>query len=263
MNAQIIETYDRMKRDLEAAARIQRRLLPTTSPLMNGVEVAWDLIPCEELAGDSLNMIRLDDHQLGVYVLDVSGHGLEAAMLAVTLHKVIDVLARGTLLSERAGTTQRAATPAEVAEELNRLFPIDPVTNQYFTMLYGVLDTDRMSFRYVAAGHHAPVYLPPHRPAFERAVHGFPIGVVPDVRYDEQRIDVEPGSRLYFYSDGMVDAECSNAGPFGKGRLMQAIDYSRPLELAQSVEHIIAHVREWNSTARLEDDASLLALEVR
>jgi sigma-B regulation protein RsbU (phosphoserine phosphatase) len=263
MNAEMIVTYERMKRDLEAAARIQRSLLPAASPLVDGVRVAWDLIPCEELAGDSLNLLRLDEHHLGVYILDVSGHGLEAALLAVTLHKVLDAMAAGpSLFSRRNGARCPIVCPAELCAELNRIFPMDVENPQYFTLLYGVFDTRNSVFRYAAAGHHPPIYVPPYGAPEEIPAYGLPIGVVEDVQYEEQVIAMEPGGRLYFYSDGLIDAECFYEGPFGKSRLLRAIEDTRTHSLNHSVGHIIERVRDWSSTARLEDDASLLALEV-
>jgi sigma-B regulation protein RsbU (phosphoserine phosphatase) len=263
MNAEMTLTYQRMKRDLDAAARIQRSLLPSASPLIDGVRVAWDLIPCEELAGDSLNLLRLDDDHLGVYILDVSGHGLEAALLAVTLHKVIDAMVGGpSMLNRRNGSSCPMVSPAELCTELNRIFPMNPENAQYFTLLYGVLDTRQSSFRYATAGHHVPIYVPPHGMPVEIAEHGFPVGVVEDAHYQEQRIDMAHGGRLYFYSDGLVDAECIYEGPFGKSRLLQTIEDTRRHSLHDSVGHIIERVRDWSSTARLEDDASLLALEI-
>ncbi len=250
-----------MKRDLDAAARIQRSLLPTASPVVDGARVAWDLVPCEELAGDSLNLIRLDDHRLGVYVLDVSGHGLEAALLAVTLHKVLAALVGvPSMLAAQNGCP--IMPPADLCDELNRIFPMPTDTAQFFTLLYGVLDTRKRTFRYVAAGHHAPIYLSAHGPLFEHSKTGLPIGVRENAHYEEVVIEMERGGRLYLYSDGVIDASCAYEGPFGKSRLTQAIEDTRGQSLQESVTRIIDRVRDWSSTARLEDDASLLAIEL-
>jgi sigma-B regulation protein RsbU (phosphoserine phosphatase) len=260
MNAEMITTFHRMKRDLDAAARIQRSLLPTVSPVVEGARLAWDVIPSEELAGDSLNFVRLDDHRLGVYILDVSGHGLEAALLAVTLHKVIAAL---TSVPPRLGRNGcPIMSPVDLCTELNRIFPMNEETTQYFTLLYGILDTRKRIFRYVAAGHHAPIYVAPDGRAFEHSSSGFPIGIRENADYEEAVIELEPSSRLYLYSDGLIDASCCYEGPFGKSRLMQTIAAARHKPLRESVGDVIERVRHWSSTARLEDDASLLAIEL-
>jgi sigma-B regulation protein RsbU (phosphoserine phosphatase) len=260
MNAEMISTFHRMKRDLDAAARIQRSLLPAASPVIEGARVAWDVIPCEELAGDSLNFIRLDDHRLGVYILDVSGHGLEAALLAVTLHRVLAALTGVPSMLARNGCP--IMSPVDLCTELNRIFPMNGESTQYFTLLYGILDTRKRIFRYVAAGHHAPIYRSPDGAAFEHSSPGFPIGICENAGYEETVIEMEPGARLYLYSDGLIDASCCYEGPFGKARLMQVIASSSDRSLEQSVTNVIERVRDWSSTARLEDDASLLAIEL-
>jgi sigma-B regulation protein RsbU (phosphoserine phosphatase) len=262
VDREVMVTYRRMKRDLEAAARIQRSLLPQASPLIDGLRVTWNLIPCDELAGDSLNFVRLDERRLGVYILDVSGHGLEAALLAVTLHKVLAALAGGLSTQLQSANARPIVSPSELANELNHIFPQDPETSQYFTLLYGIVDLRLRSFRYVTAGHHAPVYLPPNGRAHAEENGGFPIGVVADAEYQEHVIELEPGSRLFLYSDGMIDAECFYEGPFGKRRLIQSIERTRRRPLHDSATYLIERVRDWSSTARLEDDASLLAIEI-
>ena len=97
---------------------------------------AWVFKPCEELGGDILNVFMLDEQQVGLYLLDVSGHGVTAALLSVTLNRVLSPAPSPHSLLKQQG---RLMPPAEVAEQLNREFPMDPTTGQYFTLLYGIL----------------------------------------------------------------------------------------------------------------------------
>ena len=96
----------------------------------------------------------------------------------------------------------------------------------------------------------------------ENETYGFPIGIVEGAPYEEEVITLDRGGRLYLYSDGMIDAECYYEGPFGKERLLKTIEDTRRLSLHDSVGQIIERVRDWSSTSRLEDDASLLAVEI-
>src|SRR5439155_8130717 len=117
--------------------------------------------PCEELGGDMFGVVPLDDRHTAVYLLDVSGHGVAAALLSVSVrHALSAVSAAGSLLRQPVpgSTGYGLVPPAEVAAELNRRFPIDPETSQYFTLLYGLLDRQTHEFRYVSAGHPGPVY---------------------------------------------------------------------------------------------------------
>ncbi|MDP6506139.1 MAG: SpoIIE family protein phosphatase, partial [Planctomycetota bacterium] len=132
----------RMKRDLDAAAEIQKAFLPDESTTVPGVNIAWMLKSCDELAGDMLDLIVLDEDKLGLFVADVSGHGVPAALLSVTLSRVIsDVDGDGSIVKDSSGDVPRIVPPSEVADKLNQLFSWNDSTQQYFTMVYGVLNT--------------------------------------------------------------------------------------------------------------------------
>ncbi len=263
--AELRKANERMKADLEAAAQIQKSLFPSVSPVVEGVRFAWEVKPCEELAGDILNIFRLDEHNLGFYILDVSGHGVPAAMLSVALHKVLLPFASPTSLLTRhkdEGSGFQIVSPAEVCQQLNVLFPMNPATAQYFTLLYGVFDLKTREFRSVSAGHCAPIYLSPGRKPFAIEIHGFPIGLFKEASYEEQVMKTEPCSRLYLYSDGLTEAVNLQGEGFGEDRLLRTIEESRSRPLQESPCYILDRVQEWSSSTRLEDDVSLLALEL-
>src|SRR5207237_1842693 len=145
------------------SANIQETFLPSKLRCVTGVQFAWIYRPCDELAGDGLNIIPLGGGKIGLYILDVSGHGVAAALLSVTLSRLLSppselssILIRGGDVGDRFDVTP----PAEVAARLNRLFPFDPATEQFATMVYGVLNAATGEFRYVSAGHPGPVHLP-------------------------------------------------------------------------------------------------------
>ena len=222
----------RMRAELEAAAEIQRSLLPKRAQVLEKVRVAWEVQPCEELHGDTLNIFQLDREHLCLYLLDVSGHGASAAMLSVALHRVLTPILGPTSLLTRlqdGGSSYDIVSPALVLRGLNRLFPMDAeaVIPQYFTLIYGVLSTKTRQFCYALAGHPPPVYKPPRGPAFEFGEYGFPIGLFSNATYEEQLIKAEPGSRLYFHSDGLTEVVNPHDEAFGRDRLKQAVDESR------------------------------------
>ena len=263
----------RMKAELEAAAEIQRSLLPSHSPVRGKVKVAWKVRPCEELRGDTLNVFPLDSDHLGLYVLDVSGHGAAAAMLSVALHRLLTPVVGPTSLLTRPLLRQpqddesmyEIASPAWVCMQLNTRFPMDPHAGipQYFTLIYGVLNTESGHFRYAVAGHPPPVYVPSEGRAMEIGEYGFPIGFFGDVRYEEQFITAEAGTRLYLYSDGLSDAVNLHGEPFGRDRIKQTAEKSRDRPLHNAVSHLFDRVEVWSGGNKLEDDASVLAVEVR
>ncbi len=255
----------RMRRGLDAAARIQRALLPTALPEIAGVRFAYGFRPCDELAGDGLNVLRLDDDCVGLYVLDVSGHGVPAALMSVTLARFLSPsFDRTVLLSPSPGhpSGRSITAPARVAELLNQQFPMDPETSQYFTMLYGVLDVAQKQLRFVAAGHPAPVLARRgERPRFVES-SGAPIGLLKDPGFTDSSLRLAAGDRLLLYSDGVSDADGAGDHETQKARLLQMVDETRRLELQAAVDAIVAAVETWSPGGGPRDDVSLLGVDL-
>ena len=253
-----------MSRDLKAAAKIQETFLPREVPRVPGTDIAWVYRPCEELAGDGLNVVPLGDGKVGLYILDVSGHGVASALLSVTLSRLLSppwepssILIRDGDVGDRFDITP----PAEVAARLNRLFPFDPATEQFTTMVYGVLNTATGEFRYVSAGHPGPVHLPVGGDPVILESQGFPIGLADDA-YEERTVRLGAGDRLYLYSDGVPEAMNPAGKQFGNARLLEAIGQGRSEPLQESVATLLREVARWHGPERPQDDISILAVEV-
>ena len=166
---------ERMRRDLQAAARVQKAFLPEAFPSFDHASAAWIYRPCAELGGDSLNVFPLGDSLIGMYVLDVSGHGVPASLLSVALSRVLTPRRDVACIFTSAGSS--VVSPAEVASRLNHMFLTDSEAKQFFTLTYGVLDTKRHQFRYVCAGHPAPIHASrSHSPVLHEA-RNIPIGM--------------------------------------------------------------------------------------
>jgi len=265
-----------MKRDLDAGARVQRALIPSAAPAIPGIECAWLFEPCSELGGDTLDLFAFDDGKLGLYLLDVSGHGVPAALLSVTLSRVLSPRGRGMMLHDgphaAGGNGPRetgrnghapALPPAIVAGRLNQRFPMDPVTLQYFTILYAILDVAGRELRYVAAGHPGPVHLRAGQPAASFDSTGLAIGWLPDTPFGEQILATEPGDRIYFYSDGVVEALNAADEFFGLERFLALLERTREQPLQASLETLRAELAAWCGDAGLGDDVSVLAIELQ
>jgi sigma-B regulation protein RsbU (phosphoserine phosphatase) len=263
-NARIETANARMKRDLDAAAKIQHALLPTALPDYPGVNFAWTFRPCEELAGDNLGVVGLDDQHVALYSLDVSGHGVAASLLSVSVRHFLTPMPSAASLIRQPlpGTsTYRIAPPAEVVEQLNRRFLMDPETGQYFTLLYGILDLRTYKFRYVSAGHPGPIHLSRDGGAALLSLPGFPVGIFEGATYEERVLILDPDDRLYLYSDGIAEAFNANNEQFGSERLLAALEGSRGVPLQDSLDSLLQTVEQWCGTKQLMDDVSLLAVE--
>jgi len=263
-NEQLEAANRGIQRDLEAAATVQRALLPSVLPEVPGIRFAWEFRPCQELAGDFLNILPLDDSHIGVYILDVSGHGVAAALLSVTLSHVLSLVPDRSVLYKPAPDRPgqyRVAAPAEVVAQLNREFRISPRTAQYFTMIYGVLDTRTRVLRYVTAGHPRPVHLRPGEAPYVLESGGTPVGLLPDASYEERAVRLGAGDRLYFVTDGLTDAENAAGKEFGAARLLEAVGRNRCVGLDESLDAVLACVEGWCTPARPADDMAMLAIQ--
>jgi sigma-B regulation protein RsbU (phosphoserine phosphatase) len=252
----------KVKADLAAAGRVQRSLLPLSLPDIPSVRMAWRLEPCEELAGDTLNILQLDSQHLAIYLLDVVGHGIPAALLAFTLSQWLSPMPQKSMLFTRQDDQYVAASPVEVATRLNQQFPFDSRTNQYFTMVYGVLDLVTMQFRYVTAGAPPVIHVPEDRDPVPLEVAGYPIGVVAEPDYTEQAVQLRRGDRLLFVTDGIIEAANPNLGAYGTGRLLRALRGTGDLPLDQSLASLLRQVVDWSQPQRLRDDATMVGIEI-
>jgi serine phosphatase RsbU (regulator of sigma subunit) len=262
-NQDLAHANQRMKRDLDAAARVQRTLLPDHLPQVPGLSFAWSYRPCDELAGDALNIVRINDDLIGVYLLDVSGHGVPAALLSVTATRSLHPHAAGLpSVVTGAGINPEAVSPAEVAARLNALYPMDSNGDHYFTMIYGLLDIHTRQLRLTVAGHPGPIVVPTGGPARRINVPGFPIGMIPGVDYEESVIDLRPGDRLFLHSDGVTEEVNAQREEFGDERLLSAITEGQLLTLSATVESLVRTVVAWRGDEHLRDDVSILAISV-
>ena len=265
----LARAHHRMKHDLEAAAAIQKTLLPVEKPEIAGARCAWRYVPCDELAGDTLNVVPLGDAITGLYVLDVSGHGVPSSLLSVILSKMMSgaLDASSVLRSRVAGSDDlRVATPLEVANELVRQFPYNDETHQYFTMVYGTLDAENHLFTYISAGHPPIVHLRRGSdPVFYDST-GSPIALVPDFLgprvFSQSKVRLEPGDRFYLYSDGIPEAMNSDQEEFEEERIGEILQGCLERDLDESIDNLLQEVWAWGGGKGPNDDVSILAIEI-
>jgi sigma-B regulation protein RsbU (phosphoserine phosphatase) len=255
----------KIQHDLEMAAEIQKSLLPTRAPEVPDIRFEWFFKPCDELAGDIFNVFKLDENHLGMYVLDVSGHGVAAALRSVTLSYLLSPshMQSGLLLDFPNGSDEPVIVPpAQVVNHLNKQFPLELNTGQFFTILYGILNIPEKTFRYVSAGHPGIILLNGEGVAevVENATR--PVGIAEDYCYEEKVIQLHPGNRMVLYSDGLVEAKNARMEEFGKERLQRIMEEWRHRSLKEAMEAVTNELNRWKEKEHFEDDVTILALEI-
>lgn len=265
LNRELNDTNRRLQRSQEAAAQIQQSFLPTEKPQIDGYQFAWEHRTCGELGGDMLNVIRLDAEHVGVYVLDVTGDGVPAALLATTLSRVMLPAADPqSLLAEREsdGAGYRILPPVEVAKRLNKRFGRQEA-KQFFTITYGVLNLKSREFRFTSAGHTPLLHQRIGGSPAMLDVPGFPIGMSPDSGdFSEESRTLEPGDRLFIYSDGLTDTMNGDGDIFGAAQLLDAATRLNSLSLDQALRAMMTELDEFRSQTQPKDDVSILGIKV-
>jgi phosphoserine phosphatase RsbU/P len=252
--------YDTIERDLEAAAGMQTALLPPKTELKNRIRLDWMLIPSRYLAGDMLNYFLVDGSKLVFYHLDVAGHGIPAALLSVTLNRLLMPVPGSPIAHGSSnGFPAKLASPKDVVTELNDRFQSSDDT--YFTMVYGVMDTDSRALTFCQAGHPSPLLLTARGELKVIGEGGFPVGMMPAMAYDQNQLTLMPGDKFVLYSDGIP--ECMNQGGlrYTEETLFAALRHCSHSSADQVVQLVREDIVNWRGENELSDDVSLLVME--
>jgi len=262
----LAKAHGRMKKDLEAAARIQAAFLPDDVAEMTGARFAWRYVPCDELAGDTLGIVPFDDTRVGVYVVDVSGHGVPSALLSVSLSRLLSNDPASSVLWSHGDGDPRIASPAEVMTRLSQRFPYDMQTGQYFTMVYAVIDFERGEMTYASAGHEPLIVVRPDGNVEVGSSTGRPVALVPpilaDSVYEERTVAVGVGDRVYLYSDGIPEARNADGEEFDKERLAFGLADLCDRDLDSGLPALLETVRSWQGGPAFVDDVSIVGVEI-
>jgi sigma-B regulation protein RsbU (phosphoserine phosphatase) len=231
------EEYGEIQRELELARCIQLSLLPAAFPESPAFRIAARYVPMNSVAGDLYDVIASDHARVGLFIADVSGHGVPAALIAS--------MVKMAAISQR----DHAAHPAQLLTGMNRAL-CGNTQGQYVTGAYAWLDAESRELRYAAAGHPCMLRLRKGQ-VTEIAENGLLLGAVEAAAYEDITVPLEPGDRLLLYTDGLVEARNGEGKLFGEEALIRELQKSAGIEPDQAVDGIIASVQRW---ARVQDD---------
>jgi sigma-B regulation protein RsbU (phosphoserine phosphatase) len=248
--AALKQSEARLASELAQAAKYVESLLPQR--LTGDVTTEWLFIPSTELGGDAFGYHWVDSNHFAMYLLDVCGHGVKAALLSITVMNVL----RNQVL---AMTDFRS--PTEVLGGLNNAFQMDRNNDMYFTMWYGVYDKQARRLTYANGGHPPAVLI---AGASEEVAEpqqlskpGTIIGAFPDMQFNSEAIDLPEFSRLYVFSDGIYEV----AKPDGK--MMKYSDFVEVLAASKRgagtvIQQTFSVIRTARGGDQFEDDVSIV-----
>lgn len=238
----------RRAREQEEARLIQRALIPSAMPHVDGCDIAARWQPASGIGGDCYDLLRFSHTRAGISIADVVGKGLPAALLMSNLQAAV-----------RAFATDGAAT-RDVASSVNRLLSRNISAGKFVTFCYAVVDTADGTIDYANAGHNPPLLLKANGDVELLGATGVVLGVFPDGIYESRTMPFGPGDRLICYTDGITEAYDPRGEEFGEDRLIATVrSAGTGAAAADIVDTVTAAVTLWTGGA-VQDDATLIVV---
>jgi len=213
---QLRQQEDAVESDLQKAQRVQRKFLPTGFPRVPGFDFFGYYAPCEQLGGDFFGTLSLSDGRVALYLVDVAGHGVSAAMITVTFRELMRARRRTTPDDLLFGE------PAEVLSYMNdALLEENFEPPIYVSMMYCVIDPRSNEVSVACAGHPAPILVRGEQQVQAVAAGGTVLGTRAVAHYATTRLTLNPGDALLFYSDGLSEVRNRQGDEFSAVRLQE------------------------------------------
>jgi len=249
--AKLIE-QEKLQRELELAAEIQRSILPDRLPERAGHDFGARMIPARRVGGDFYDFFDLDESRISVVIGDVADKGIPSAIFMARAHALI------------VAEAHRRASPGEVLRAVNEHVTRLDKTAQFVTAIYGVLDVRSSRFAYARAGHEPPlVLLPDGRVDRAPLRPGMALGFAPQITLDESALDLPSGGCLLFYTDGVTDCRDMDGEPFGRERVSRRLAATRGSSAQRVCDDLVEALVAFQGGAAQDDDVTLVAVRHR
>jgi len=234
--------------ELRIGRTVQRELLPEENPTLSGWSIWLFTRPANDVGGDLVDYIKLDDDRLGLSLGDVAGKGLGAALLMSKLQSTIRAIA------------PEYKSLSELGERINQIFCRDSLPNKFATLVYLEVVQNSGKVRLLNAGHLPPLLLRGSK--VEELSHGAPaLGLIKTSKFDEQEVELNPGDMLVTYSDGVTEARNERNEFFGDQKLVALIAKSAGISPDRLGERILHEVDQFVDEAPRSDDLSLVIIK--
>ena len=260
------ETLKRMNQkfldDLEYARDIQRAILPNKLPQEPEVEFCVKYFPAESVSGDFYNVFKLDENNFGLYIGDVSGHGVPAAMLMVFINQCINTM------KDIGSNTQEIIKPSGVLKNLYESFNKTNFKEDiYLVLLYAVYNIEAQELTYSSAGLNVqPIIIHDSGEIQNIEITGFPICKFIDfyqANYIDQKLSLNKNDKILFYTDGLIEAENKNGEFYLEERLLKVLKSSSSQDCTLLAENIEESVFRFMDNNVLKDDITYFIMEIK
>jgi phosphoserine phosphatase RsbU/P len=209
---------ERIERELELAATIQRQILPRDLPVVPGLDIAARNRPTRQVGGDYFDLFPLSGGRLAFVVADVSGKGVPAALLVSTVHAAVHL------------QIDEAKTVGDLISRIDRHLQRYAATRKFLTAFFALLEPETGTLRYVSAGHNPALLRRASGDIEQLKATGVPLGMFPNARWKEEVVTLERGDLLCVYTDGVSEALNAADEEYGLERLSHRIEKNSPVD---------------------------------
>ncbi len=254
LRREVIKTEEREK-SLEIARSRLIKMLPQVAPKIPRVEIGSVYRPADKIGGDVYDFVNLEHGRHGIFLGDVSGHGIEAAVVVGMAKKVFDIYSKILI------------TPKRVLSQSNKEIYPDLDANTFITAIYGVLEEATMDFTYGRAGHPHPVLFNERRSdkpqvlASKGMSIGLDAGKLFNRMIEESTIRLVPGDVFIIYTDGVTEAASPQGEEYGVPRLLEAVRTNAQLPAAALVANIYKDATEFSQIKEQQDDITIICIK--
>ncbi|MBW1849416.1 MAG: SpoIIE family protein phosphatase, partial [Deltaproteobacteria bacterium] len=243
----------RMEDDLSVARDLQASMLPADCPEIEGYQIAASSIPAREVGGDFFDFIEIGKNRLGFVIADVTGKSVSGALVMSFSRSVFRMISEEEL------------TVGEIMVRANRQIKKDIKRGMFVALLYAVLDIEDRTLEICSAGQTQPIHLfaeSGKAVLVETIGDTFPLGILEDADYQGTQVQLSPGDKIVFYTDGIVEAMNKKEEMYGFERLLEVAQASRFMDADSLLTEIISRVNTFAGGVEQHDDITVIVLTV-
>ena len=241
----------RMEEDLTSAHDLQMSMLPASCPEVEGYQIAASSTPAQEVGGDFFDFFKIGERKVGLIIGDVTGKSVTGALIMSASRSVFRMLFEEEL------------SVGETMIRANRRIKQDIKSGMFVALLYAVHDVADGSVGLCSAGQTQPLLLSAktaEATLVETVGDTFPLGILDEANYEETQLQMEPGDKVVYYTDGIVEAMNKHKDMYGFERLHEVVN-SSPAETAEALmKDIIKDVSDFTGTAPQHDDLTIIVV---
>jgi sigma-B regulation protein RsbU (phosphoserine phosphatase) len=243
----------RMEEELNIARDLQMSMLPATCPEVEGFKIAANATPAREVGGDFYDFIEIGEEKAGMVIGDVTGKSVSGALVMSASRSVFRMLSEEEL------------SVSESMMRANRRLKKDVKSGMFVALLFAVLNSKNRTLALCSAGQTQPIHISAktgEAKLIETIGDTFPLGILDDVEYQETQIQLAPGDKVIFYTDGIVEAMNEKEEIFGFNRLLEVAHNARSMDAESLLTEILGKVDEFAGNAAQHDDITIIVVSV-